>query len=162
MVIHELYGLYIITIRKIGKMKNVLITETSLSVNAAPAGVWKVLTTPRLIRKYLMGTDVTSDWKDESAIDYTGVYEGKAYHDRGIIKKLEAEKLFQRTYLSSMSGKEDKPENYNLVTYILLLQGDRTIITPTQDNVSTEKEHSTKNWKTVLEKIKEIVESGGN
>jgi uncharacterized protein YndB with AHSA1/START domain len=98
MDIHDLYELYIITIRKIGKVKNVLITETSVSVNAAPAEVWKVLTTPRLIRKYLMGTDVTSDWKEGSAIDYTGVYEGKAYHDRGIIKEMEPEKLFQSTY----------------------------------------------------------------
>jgi hypothetical protein len=63
-----------------------------------------------------------------------------------------------------MSGKKDKPENYNLVTYRILMQGDGAIITLTQDNISKEKEkeHSTKNWKTVLEKKIEIVESGGN
>ena len=72
-------------------MKNTLITETSVSVNASPAQVWKVLTTPRLIKKYLMDTDVTSDWKEGSAITYNGEYEGKKYHDKGTIKKIEPE-----------------------------------------------------------------------
>ena len=60
-----------------------------------------------------------------------------------------------------MSGKEDKPENYNLVTYKLTKSDDKTVITLTQDNNSTEKEkeHSTENWKTVLKKLKEVVES---
>ena len=143
-------------------MKNSLIAETSISVDATPAQVWKVLTTPKLIKKYLMGTDVTSDWKEGSTITYDGEYEGKKYHDKGIIKKIEPEKILQSTYLSSMSGKEDKPENYNLVTYKITKRDDKTVITLTQDNNATEKEkeHSTENWKMVLKKMKEVVENG--
>ena len=37
-------------------MKDTLISETSISVDASPAQVWKALTTPKLIKKYLMGT----------------------------------------------------------------------------------------------------------
>ena len=142
-------------------MKDTLMAETSISVDASPAQVWKALTTPVLIKKYLMGTDVSTDWKEGSTITYNGEYEGKKYHDKGIIKKIEPEKLLQSTYLSSMSGKEDKPENYNLVTYKLTKSGDKTVITVSQDNNSTEKEkeHSTENWKMVLKKLKEIVES---
>ncbi len=142
-------------------MKNTLIAQTSVSVDATPAQVWKVLTTPRLIKKYLMGTEVTSDWKEGSTINYSGEYEGKKYHDKGIIKKLENEKIFQSTYLSSMSGKEDKPENYNLVTYKLTERVDKTFITLTQDNNATEEEkkHSKENWKMVLKKLKEVIES---
>ena len=142
-------------------MKDTLIAETSISVNASPAQVWKALTTPKLIKKYLMGTDVSTDWKEGSTITYNGEYEGKKYHDKGIIKKIEPEKILQSTYLSSMSGKEDKPENYNLVTYKISKRDDKTVITLSQDNNSTEKEkeHSTENWKTVLKKLKEVVES---
>jgi uncharacterized protein YndB with AHSA1/START domain len=142
-------------------MKNTLIAETSVSVDATPAQVWKVLTTPKLIKKYLMGTDVTSDWKGGSTITYNGEYEGKKYHDKGVIKKIEPEKILQSTYLSSMSGKEDKPENYNLVTYKITKRDDKTVITLTQDNNATEKEkeHSTENWKAVLKKLKEVAES---
>jgi uncharacterized protein YndB with AHSA1/START domain len=142
-------------------MKDTLIAETSISVDASPAQVWKALTTPQLIKKYLMGTDVSTDWKEGSTITYSGEYEGKKYHDKGIIKKIEPEKILQSTYLSSMSGKEDKPENYNLVTYKLTKQNDETVLTLTQDNNATEKEkeHSTENWKAVLKKLKEVVES---
>ena len=142
-------------------MKDILIAETSISVDATPAQVWKALTTPKLIKKYLMGTDVSTDWKEGSTINYNGEYEGKKYHDKGIIKKIVPEKLLQSTYLSSMSGKKDKPENYNLVTYKITKRDDKTVITLSQDNNSTEKEkeHSTENWKMVLKKLKEVVES---
>ena len=142
-------------------MKNNLIAETSVSVDATPTQVWKVLTTPKLIKKYLMGTDVTSDWKEGSTITYNGEYEGKKYHDKGVIKKIEIEKILQTTYWSSMGGKEDQPENYNLVTYKITKRDDKTVITLTQDNNATEKEkeHSTENWKAVLKKLKEVVES---
>ena len=143
------------------KMKNNLIDKTSISVDATPAQVWKALTTPKLVKKYLMGTDVSTDWKEGSPNTYTGEYEGKKYHDKGTIKKIEPGKILQSTYLSSMSGKEDKPENYNLVTYIITKRDGKTVITLTQDNNSTEKEkeHSTENWKRVLKKLKEVVES---
>lgn len=142
-------------------MKKTLIAKTSVSVNATPAQVWKALTTPSLIKKYLMGTNVTSDWKEGSSITYDGEYEGKKYYDKGVIKKIEPEKVLESTYLSSMSGKEDKPENYNLVTYKITKRDGKTVITLTQDNNATEKEkaHSTENWKVVLKKLKEVIES---
>ena len=142
-------------------MKNNLIAETSISVDATPTQVWKALTTTKLIKEYLMGTDVSTDWKEGSTINYNGEYEGKKYHDKGVIKKIEPEKILQTTYWSSMGGKEDKPENYNLVTYKLTAKDDKTVITLTQDNNASEKEkeHSTENWKSVLKKLKEVVES---
>ena len=134
--------------------------EISISIDAPPAQVWKTLTTPALIKKYLFGTDVSSDWKEGSSITYIGEYEGKKYHDKGVIIKAVPEKILQSTYWSSMGGKEDKPENYNLVTYRLSRDGEKTILTLTQDNIATEKEkkHSTENWKVVLEKLKETSE----
>lgn len=141
-------------------MKKTLTAKTSISVNAPAAVVWKALTTPRMVKKYLMGTDVETDWKEGSPINYSGKHEGKEYHDKGVIKKVEKEKILQTTYLSSMSGKEDKAENYNVVTYKLSNGDGKTVLTLTQDNIATEKEkqHSTENWKMVLKKLKEVVE----
>lgn len=141
-------------------MKNTLIAEASVSVNATPLKVWEALTTPELIKKYLMGTTVSSEWKEGSAIEYNGEYEGRSYRDIGKIIKLEPEKTFQSTYFSSMSGKADKPENYKLVTYKISEEDNQTVVTVSQDNNENEqeKEHSTENWKTVLKKLKEVVE----
>lgn len=141
-------------------MKEKLVAETSITIDAPASKVWKTITTPKLIKKYLFGTDVTTDWKEGSPISYKGEYEGKAYEDKGEIIKLEAEKIFQSTYWSSMSGKEDKPENYAVVTYKLSEKDAKTKVTLTQDNIDNEKskEHSLENWKMTLKKLKEVVE----
>lgn len=141
-------------------MKNDLIIETSITINADASKVWKAITTPALIKKYLFGTDVKSDWKEGSPISYEGEYQGKSYKDKGVIKKFEPEKFFQSTYWSSMGGKEDKPENYNMVTYKLSPKGSKTVVTLTQDNIHSEKEkeHVTENWKMTLEGLKKVVE----
>ncbi len=135
--------------------------QSSVTIDAPVSKVWEAIVTPSLIKKYLFGTNVTSDWKEGSSIEYAGEYEGKTYHDKGVIKKLVPEKVFQSTYWSSMSGKEDKPGNYNLVTYILSVEDGKTIVTLTQDNIATSEErtHSTNNWDMVLQKLKEVVEA---
>lgn len=142
-------------------MKNSLVAEVTVEINSTPAQVWKALTTPSLIKKYLMGTNVTSDWEAGSSIIYEGEYNGKKYRDKGTIKNIIPEKLLQSSYWSSMSGKEDREENYNLVTYALTTLGPKTVLTVTQDNIADEKErqHSLKNWQEVLVKMKEVVES---
>jgi hypothetical protein len=60
-----------------------------------------------------------------------------------------------------MSGKKDKPENYVTVTYKLSKDDDKTLLSLSQDNNEDEKakEGSIKNWNTVLEKLKEVVEN---
>jgi len=138
-----------------------LTAKTEIVINASPMQVWKTLTTPALIKKYLMGTDVVSDFNEGSPIAYSGEYEGKKYSDKGFIVKAEPGKILQSTYRSSMSGKEDKPENYKLVTYELNGDERRTVLALTQDNISTEKEkeHATQNWEMVLRKLKEVAES---
>jgi hypothetical protein len=48
---------------------------------------------PVFDKKYLMGTNVSSDWKAGSPISYEGEYNGKKYHDKGVIRKIEPEKV---------------------------------------------------------------------
>ncbi|HXU27112.1 MAG TPA: SRPBCC family protein [Bacteroidia bacterium] len=140
-------------------MQNKLLTKTTISINASPKQVWHALTTPALIKKYLMGTDVATTWQEGSPINYTGEYQGKKYHEKGVIKKVNPQHLLQSTYLSS--DKEDKPKNYKLVTYTLKKANHKTLLTLTQDNNADEeeKEHSTQNWKAVLKKLKTVVET---
>ena len=144
-------------------MKGIIKADISIEIEASPAEVWKAITTPSMIKKYLMGTNVSTDWKEGSAITYEGEYNGKKYKDKGIIKKIQPAKILETTYWSSMGGMEDKPENYNTVRYELEENSDgTTMVKLTQDNILTEqeKEHVTVNWKMVLQKLKEVVEEG--
>lgn len=141
-------------------MKTDLSTSVTMDIHAPATEVWEAITTPEVISQYLMGTQVTTDWKEGSPISYKGEYNGKEYHDKGTILKVEPNKLLSSTYWSSMGGKEDKPENYNTVTYRLEDHDSHTAVTLTQDNIGSEeeKEHVTGNWTAVMNKLKEVVE----
>ena len=142
-------------------MKHEHIAKTQITVHATAAEVWKALTTPALIKKYLMGADVHTDWKVGSPLVYTGTYQGKPYEEKGTIQKIEPGKLLQATHFSATSGKEDKPENYALVTWKLDPEGDATVVSVTQDNISSEQaiEGAKKNWTAVLQGLKKTVEA---
>lgn len=143
-------------------MPGSIIAESSVTISKPADKVWTAITTPSIIKKYLFGTEVESSWKEGDPIRYKGEYNGKPYEDKGTILQLVPDKIFESTYWSSMGSKEDKPENYNRVTYRLQEEGDGTRVTLTQDNIATEEEkkHMTSNWDSVLQKLKEVVESG--
>ena len=140
-------------------MKRDLITSKTINLNVGAFKVWDALTNPEMIKQYLFGTEVITDWKIGSEIIFQGNWEGKEYRDKGKIEKFEIEKLFQYTYWSGFSGLEDKEENYSLVTFEL--SGDtETTLTVSQKGFANEaaQEHSDRNWAMVLQKIKELVE----
>jgi len=134
--------------------------KASIVINAPASKVWEALTDPKLIKQYLFGTETKSDWKKGSSITYTGEWEGKAYEDKGEIIDIIPGKLLHTTYWSSMSGKEDKPENYMNVIYELSPEGNATKLTITQDNNASQEsaEHSESNWSSVLQTMKEMLE----
>lgn len=138
----------------------IFIASQSIEINASRAKVWDALTNPEIIKQYLFGTNAVSNWKVGSTLSYHGEWEGKKYLDHGTILQSEPEKILQSTYFSSMSGLEDCPENYSVVTYTLTDVDAGTKLTITQSNCKTEesKAHSEKNWAVVLKTMKEILE----
>ena len=141
-------------------MKPNLIAKVEVSINAPVDKVWEALTNPVLIKEYLFGTEVVTDWKVGSPIIWKGVWQGKNYEDKGKIIGLVPEKLLETTYWSGLSGITDIPENYKKVTYELVEMGVSTKLTLTQDNNKTEedKRHSEQNWKMVLDGLKKLLE----
>ena len=141
-------------------MLKTLVSKSSVVINAPVDKVWEALTNPSLIKEYLFGTNTITDWKKGSAIYYEGEWEGKTYRDKGHIVDIVPEKLLHTTYWSSMSGKEDKPENYNNVLYEIKPENGGTLITISQDNIEDEKqlEHTNQNWGLVLGKMKSLLE----
>ncbi len=141
-------------------MNRSFIAKTAVTINAPMPKVWEALTKPHLIKQYLFGTEVTSDWQVGSPITYKGIWEGKAYEDKGKVLQIEPGKLLVSTFWSSLSGLPDVPENYQTVRYELSIEGNGTRLTVTQDNNASREEagHSGQNWKTVLEGMKALLE----
>jgi uncharacterized protein YndB with AHSA1/START domain len=142
-------------------MKNNLTGTATVTINAPVEKVWEALTKPELIKKYFFGTNTETDWKVGSPIKFSGEYQGKTYHDKGTIMGIEKNKFIHYNYWSSMSGIEDKPENYVSITYKLEeLDKSKTKLEIVQENIPDEKmkEHSEQNWNMVLKSLKEMVE----
>jgi uncharacterized protein YndB with AHSA1/START domain len=142
-------------------MKNALTNETSVHIDAPPAKVWDALTNPELIKKYFFGTNAKSTWKPGTPVQFTGEWEGKTYEDKGTVIENEEQHLLKYSYWSSMSGMEDRPENYASITYKLDADDKGSNLTIIQDNIPDEKmkEHSASNWNMVLDNLKKLLEN---
>jgi uncharacterized protein YndB with AHSA1/START domain len=136
------------------------ISRAGLTINAPSSKVWEALIDPELMKQYLFGTEVTTDWKVASPITYRGVWNGRSYEDKGRVVRIEKGRLLVSTFWSSLAGLADIPENYKTVTYELEPAGGTTRLTITQDNNATAEEaaHSEQNWHMVLDGIKKLLE----
>ena len=141
-------------------MNDNFIAKATITINAPATRVWDALTQPELIKEYLFGTQVTTDWRVGSPIVYEGVWEGKPYRDKGNILQIEPGKLLVSTFWSALSGLPDLPENYQIVRYELAGEGNGTRVTVTQNNNATQADadHSAQNWNMVLEGMKKAIE----
>ncbi|HYN44909.1 MAG TPA: SRPBCC domain-containing protein [Candidatus Limnocylindrales bacterium] len=138
-----------------------LIARASITVNSPIDNVWDALINPDKIKQYMFGTNAVSDWKEGSSIVWKGEWEGKKYEDRGGILKLEPGHKIQYSHFSPLSGLQDLPENYHIVTIELSGKGKQTLVSLLQDNNETEeaREHSEKNWNMMLGGLKMFLET---
>ncbi len=114
--------------------------EKSISIQASPSKVWKYLTSPDLMKKWMgdpeMNIEVISDWKVGSPFTV------KAFHhlqfeNKGTILQFDPERVFQYEYLSSMSNLKDIAENYTTITFRLVPEEKGTELTVEAENFPT-------------------------
>lgn len=138
------------------------LTAVSKVIIEAPVWkVWEALVTPPLIKQYLHGTEVETDWEPGSPIAFRGVWKGKSYEDKGRITRFKPDKLLQYSFWSSLAGKKDDPANYIMVTYKLEDIGAQTLLTVTAEDPHADektREHMEQNWSMVLNELRKVVE----
>ena len=135
-------------------------SKTTITFKAPIEKVWQGLTDPAMVKQYFFGTDLKSDWQVGSPITFSGEWEGHKYEDGGIILDIDAPRYLKYTYWSSMSGTENKPENYNNITCDLAEKDGLTTLVITQDGVNNQEaaDHSEQNWKSVFDGLKKMIE----
>ena len=85
-----------------------------------------------------IGTTVTTDWLEGSEIRWKGEWKGRAYEDKGTILAIVPFRRLVYTHFSPLSGQPDVLDSYHTVTIALVPDGQRTEVTLTQDNNSTD------------------------
>jgi uncharacterized protein YndB with AHSA1/START domain len=136
------------------------VATAQCEIDAPPEDVWRALTDPELIKKYMFGSEVKTDWKPGSPITWQGEFEGRPYQDKGEIISFAPGQRLEVTHFSPLTGQDDRPENYHRVRYDLQPTNGGTSVRLTQDNSSSaeEAEHSSANWQMMLDGLKKVVE----
>src|SRR5256885_15445183 len=137
-----------------------LIAKASTSIAAPAAKVWDALVNPQMIKQYMFGATVVSDWREGSPITWKGEWKGKPYEDKGRIQRIQSQRLLQYSHYSPLSGLPDKPENHHTVTIEVEGKGAETRVSLAQDNNESDeaRQHPEQNWKMMLESLKKLLE----
>ena len=140
--------------------------QVSKVIQATAAEVWTALTTPKIMKSYFLGADVSSDFQLGSPITFRGEFKGKTYEDKGEIQTVEPQRRLTFSHFSPLAGRPDVPENYHTVTFDLAPVPGGTKVTLTQANLAggvkpsdvKQRAEFEKNWMSVLDGLKKTVE----
>src|SRR5687768_17235042 len=83
------------------------IMNKSVRIHAPAVQVWHVLTTPALMKKWMMSDieiDIITDWNVGSPVVIRGHMNGKDFENKGTVLQFEPEKTLQYSHLSSLSS----------------------------------------------------------
>lgn len=142
-------------------MSKGLVARQTVALRASAGKTWDALTNPTLVKQYMFGSTVTSDWTPGSPITFAGEWQGKRYEDKGAIIRAQPRRVLEYTHYSPLSGAPDAFENYHTITIELSEANGVTTLTLSQDNNATEqeREHSEKTWGVMLADLKKVVEN---
>jgi len=137
------------------------VATAAITIDASLARVWDGLVSPDVVKKYMAGATVITDWKEGSPIVWKGKWKGKSFEDKGIVLEVAPERHLKYSHYSPLSGVPDKPENYHTVTIELSKQDDGVHVALSQDHNPSDdaRAHSEANWKMMLEGLKQAVEN---
>lgn len=135
--------------------------QVSRLIKAAPAAIYRALTSPELMNAFFLGADVESTFEVGDPIAFKGAFNGEPYEDKGEILANDPPTRLSFSHFSPLTGAADAPENYHTVTFDLTPAGTATEVTLTQGNllggvtasdVKMRGEFE-KNWATLLERL---------
>lgn len=138
-----------------------LVVRKSVEINATPAAVWKAMTDPEITKRWVMGLEVSSDWKAGSPIIWRGISNGREIIHKGQVLKIEPERFLQISDFGLETGLEDLDVNYTRITYELSVKSERTVLTVTEDRFNGDENRykdAESFWGKVLPGIRAIVE----
>lgn len=131
-----------------------------MDIDASPVSIWEVLIKPEIAKEYFFGAEIQTDWKEGNPITFKGEYNGTKYVEKGILLNVEPNTQLQYSHWSHFDGLPDTSENYRTWTFDITEKNGITLLTISEDNITTQKQQNRSDefWKEVLLKIKQIVE----
>jgi uncharacterized protein YndB with AHSA1/START domain len=136
----------------------------TIVIEAAPAEVWQVLTTPAMIRQWMSDEELTVRLEGHAggAIVIRGLLHGMRFENHGTVRAFEPERLFSYSYWSTLSASRlaDAPENHTLVSFALAPADQGTLLTLTLCDFAEPaiRPHANLYWGPTLQILKAVCE----
>ncbi|NMH89364.1 SRPBCC domain-containing protein [Flavivirga algicola] len=133
----------------------------SITIDTTKEKLWKALVTPEIIEQYLMGAQVSSDWKVGSKIEYRGEFNGIPFCDEGTIDLLDIEKEYKYSYWSANHGTIKSKENFVSISYKIENKKTHVNLVVNQTNYKSKKIADGMNqiWDFILDNLKKVLET---
>ncbi|OBQ73368.1 SRPBCC family protein [Mesorhizobium erdmanii] len=136
----------------------------SIAIDAEPATVWRVLTTPGMIARWMSDEELTVSLEGHAggAIVMRGLLHGMAFENHGTVRAFEPERRFAYSYWSTLSASRlaDVPENHTLVSFALGPADGGTLLTLTVSDFAEPaiRPHANLYWGPTLRILKAVCE----
>ena len=136
--------------------------STTVSINATPAKVWTILTTPQLMSEWMgeeMDVKVVTNWSLNSPILIHGFHHLR-FENKGLVLQYDEGKVLSYSHLSDISRLPDNPENYSVLEFVLTPAEQKTLLTLNIENFPTEiiRKHLEFYWRTTIIGVKKMAE----
>ena len=92
---------------------------STITINASKQKVWDTLTKPELVKLWQYGSELQTDWKVGSKIEFVTEWEGKQFKQWGTVLEYNPTDSLTYNLFAPQPGLEDKAENYFVMKYVL-------------------------------------------
>lgn len=99
---------------------------STIRINAPLQKVWDILTKPEFVKQWQYGSELLTDWKVGSDIRFKTEWEGKIFEQWGKVLEIQQNKLIKYSLFAPRPDLEDKPENYFVMSYLLIADNEQT------------------------------------
>ena len=137
--------------------------EKTVIINADSAAVWSALTEPGLMTQWMgdpeMELEIKTNWKVNCPIIIRG-FNHVQFEVNGTVLQYEPNKKLGYSHLSSISGLEDRVDNYSVLEFNLTPLENQTQLSLAITNFATETifKHLAFYWQTTIYRIKNLIE----
>lgn len=107
---------------------------STITINASKQRVWDVLTQPALVKLWQYGSDLLTDWKVGSKIEFITVWEEKVFKQWGTVLTFQPTDNLSYNLFAPRPGLEDKLENYFIMQYRLTDMNGKTRLEIVQED----------------------------
>lgn len=109
-------------------------STSSIVINAPAAQVWDALTNPELVKQWQYGSQLLTDWQVSNPIRFRSEWQGQVFEQWGTVLEVEPERLARYSLFAPRPDLEDMPKNYFMMSYVLTLEPNGTVLTVIQED----------------------------